>query len=153
MNKKDCGKCIFGIYCTSDGRLTRVCAGFAGLDDMGAAAKIQSEGPCEMFDEGRRLKIEQEESGLGPYEFLSNIPADKKYIYNRRRFSKDPVGICESFSKGSCDEELDGYCYNRFPCTGCMSLDNPKRMADCIRKDFIDAMKATGIPEEKLKDF
>ena len=149
---KDCNKCIFGMHYTSDGKLTQVCAG-KNVPEKEAIAAIVAQGPCDMFEEGHKLYLEMVESGKGPCDFLCSIPADKKYIYDRRWYSKEPIGYCGSFSKGTCRDGIGDYCYNRFPCTGCMSLENHSQMADAVRGTFLSAMKAAGIPEEKLKDF
>lgn len=119
---KNCDECVFGIYYTSDGNLTRICGG-KNVSEEQAISAI-NEDVCDMYDEGHKL-YKQYKNG----EF-ENLSASQRYIIDRKDFSKEPTALCVSFggkSNDGCVRGENGYCYCRLDCTSQEDLDGSGR--------------------------
>lgn len=156
-----CDQCIFGVHYTADGKLTRICVGFeedvtidSCKDRHERIIKASETGSCDMYDEGHKLWLKMDESGLGPSDFLCGISGEEMHIYDKT-YSKDPTFVCTSgahsgYKLGHCPHGDGTYCYwkNR-GCTSQHLLDNPDKMAD--DGTFKNALEAAGIDISKIK--
>ena len=105
-----------------------------------AADEIKSEADCGQYEEGHEMWLKWKAGELR----LHQGTASQFYLTDPRWYSPDPIGWCGS--QTTCADQENGYCYNRYPCTGCMRLDDHNRPADTkTRRDFVSAMRNIGI--------
>lgn len=119
---KNCDECVFGIYYTSDGTLTRICGG-KNVSEEQAISAI-NEDVCDMYDEGHKLYKRYKN---GEFE---NLSASQRYIMDRKDFSKEPTALCASFvgkSNDGCVRGENGYCFCWIDCTSKEDLDGSGR--------------------------
>lgn len=128
---KNCDECVFGIYYTSDGTLTRICGGKNVPEDQAISAI--NETICDMYNEGRELYKRYKN---GEFE---NLSASQRYIIDRKDFSKEPTALCASFAgepNDRCMRGENGYCYCRLECTSQENLDGSGRSR--TREELMD---------------
>ena len=109
--KKDCDKCIFGIYHEYPNGIEapRECHGKNYSSEDAIAAMKADE--CDMYEEGHKLYEKYFKTGLH-----LQLSASQQYITDRKDFSKEPTCICTS-SRDNCNRGENGYCYCRLHCS------------------------------------
>lgn len=158
---KDCSKCIFGIYYHFDkgGMPTiRCCHGYEGDTETDAHRRILADGPCDRYPVGHALYLERKKVTPHNHTLVEGIPANLMYMYDALDYHKDPVGLCDSFSKETCDRGDGKFCYYRnseglLGCSACMDIHNTHKLAEPDRSLLIESFRMAGVSEEKIKEW
>ena len=158
---KDCSKCIFGIHYHFDkGGMPTIqcCHGYEGDTERDAHRRIIADGSCDRYPEGHSLYLERSKVTPLNHTLLKDIPANLMYVYDALNYHKDPVGVCDSFDKETCDRGDGKFCYYRnsdglLGCSACMDIHNTHKLSEPTRSLLIESFRMAGVSEEKIKEW